>query len=403
MRVSTAMFHDTATRLMLDRQSGLLHTQEQLSTGRRVLRPADDPVAAAQALRVEQSQAFTAQHAANAARASEALAQAENHVARAGDLLGSIRDTLVQAGSGALADSDRRALAVELRARFAELLGAANAEDGQGRHLFAGYAEEALPFVDDGTNVTYVGDGAARGLAIGPTRTLPTTVPGSALFEGIPVGQGAFTTAVGPANAGNVSVGVGELAPPPALLDGHDYDVVFSVAGGATTYEIRDVTLGAVVSTGNPYSSGARFTVGGASIAASGTPANGDAVRVRPAATQNVFATVREAIALLEAPTATPASRGALTTGLERALANVDHAFDRALAVRAALGASMREAQDAGTASEALAVEQARELSGLVDLDYARAISDFTRQQQALEAAQKAYLGASRLALFDLL
>ena len=48
MRVTTSMLFDAGKRAMMDRQADLFRTQEQLSTGRRVLRPSDDPIAAAE-------------------------------------------------------------------------------------------------------------------------------------------------------------------------------------------------------------------------------------------------------------------------------------------------------------------------------------------------------------------
>ena len=50
MRVSTSQIFDAGTRNLIDGQSALYKTQNQLSTGRRVLTPDDDPVAAAQVL-----------------------------------------------------------------------------------------------------------------------------------------------------------------------------------------------------------------------------------------------------------------------------------------------------------------------------------------------------------------
>ena len=50
MRISTSMMYDTGTQNLLQLQTGLYRLQNQLSTGRRILTPADDPVAAAQAL-----------------------------------------------------------------------------------------------------------------------------------------------------------------------------------------------------------------------------------------------------------------------------------------------------------------------------------------------------------------
>jgi flagellar hook-associated protein 3 FlgL len=55
MRVSTAQMFDTGTAGILNNQSTLFKIQNQLSTGRRVLTPADDPVASAQVLIATQS------------------------------------------------------------------------------------------------------------------------------------------------------------------------------------------------------------------------------------------------------------------------------------------------------------------------------------------------------------
>ncbi|MBK6980934.1 MAG: hypothetical protein IPH30_05090 [Betaproteobacteria bacterium] len=71
--------------------------------------------------------------------------------------------------------------------------------------------------------------------------------------------------------------------------------------------------------------------------------------------------------------------------------------------MRTRFGAGLRELETMAAAHEGLAVEYDRQLSRLQDLDYAQAISDFTREQQALEAAQKSFKATTQLSLFALL
>ena len=402
MRVTTSMLYDAGTRSMMERQSELLRTQTQLSTGRRMLAPSDDPVAASQALAVSQARDVTSQYQANVSAATDALATAEGAVADLQGAYDGSREIILQAGNASLNDADRRSLAADLRERFAHVLQVANRQDGVGRALFAGYLEESVPFVDDGTTVAYAGDQGVRALAISASRELPVGVSGTTLFQGIPVGNGTFETGAAAANAGDASIGTGSVVDP-AQLTGRDYQVVFTVLGATTTYAIVDTTLGVTLSSGNPYTSGASILVDGQQVRVAGVPADGDAFTIAPATRQDVFRTIRDLVGVLETPTTSAPARGNLATGLERALASLDQASERALGVRTRFGAGLRELETMAAAHEGLAVEYDRQLSRLQDLDYAQAISDFTREQQALEAAQKSFKATTQLSLFALL
>ena len=139
MRVSTSQIFDSGARGIGRNQSDLFKLQNQLSTGRKVLTPEDDPVAAAQALVLTQSKAVSSQFLKNQDDARGKLSIAETQVAAVGDLLQSVREKLVQAGSTVLSNSDRSSIAQELEGRFSELLGIANGQDGSGSYLFSGY------------------------------------------------------------------------------------------------------------------------------------------------------------------------------------------------------------------------------------------------------------------------
>mgnify|MGYP003402630145 CR=1 FL=1 len=49
MRLSSNTIYEVGTNMMLQQQEALIKTQQQLSTGKRIVTPSDDPIAAAQA------------------------------------------------------------------------------------------------------------------------------------------------------------------------------------------------------------------------------------------------------------------------------------------------------------------------------------------------------------------
>ena len=71
--------------------------------------------------------------------------------------------------------------------------------------------------------------------------------------------------------------------------------------------------------------------------------------------------------------------------------------------MRAAIGARLREVDDTQSSQSDLVLQHQTTLSDLRDLDYAKAISDLTRQQLTYEAAQKSFVRVQELSLFNFL
>ena len=90
MRISTSMMFDTGTQNMLQLQTGLYKLQNQMSTGRRILTPADDPVAAAQALEISQRQSINAQFLDNQGSAASELSNLESTLRSVSDLISNV-------------------------------------------------------------------------------------------------------------------------------------------------------------------------------------------------------------------------------------------------------------------------------------------------------------------------
>src|SRR5437868_3807833 len=111
MRISTSNLYETGIGRIGDLQSGLAKTQQQLSTNRRILTPADDPVAASRALDVTQAQAVNTRLGVNRQNAKDSLNLVESTLGSVTSLLQDAKYAVVQAGNGGMTDADRATIA----------------------------------------------------------------------------------------------------------------------------------------------------------------------------------------------------------------------------------------------------------------------------------------------------
>jgi flagellar hook-associated protein 3 FlgL len=197
MRVSTNLMFQTSVARLGDLQSAMDKTMRQVSSGTRVLTPADDAVAAARALDVSQAQAVNQQYGVNRQNAKTSLNQVEGTLQGVTLLLQNVKTTIVAAGGGSLSDSDRASIATELQGRFDELLGLANATDGAGNYLFSGYQSTTAPFSKTNAGAQYQGDSGRQQLQVDAARTMEISASGQEIFQGGASGADLFKTLQG--------------------------------------------------------------------------------------------------------------------------------------------------------------------------------------------------------------
>lgn len=190
MRVTTGMIFNSGINAIQKQTASLLETQQQVSTGRRVVSPSDDPIASARALEVRQSRSVNVQFTVNQGAAQDALALTESSLGSVEDLLTYVRTRAVEAGNGTYNQSEFESLAADLRGQFDALMGLANSRDAANGYLFAGYKTDTQPFVGDLSGVSYQGDQGDRTLQVSTARNLPISGNGNELFVNIP-GAGA--------------------------------------------------------------------------------------------------------------------------------------------------------------------------------------------------------------------
>lgn len=184
MRISTQLMFETGANRLGELQSRLQKTQEQISSGRRILSPSDDPVAATRALDITQSQSINKQYDVNRSYAKNTMSQVEGTLAGVTELMQDVMDSISSAANASLGDSERSFIATELNGRLQQLLGYANSRDPEGNFVFSGLKSTTQPFVQTATGATYQGDAGQQKLQVDATRLMATNTPGSIVFQG---------------------------------------------------------------------------------------------------------------------------------------------------------------------------------------------------------------------------
>jgi len=396
-RISTSGAYQLQLGTMLRKQAGLSHTQQQLASGKRLVTAKDDPVAAGTAVSLDRTSAELERFGENANLLGNRLNLQESVLAQAGDRLARVRELTIQANNASLSSDDKKAITAELKVIRDELIGLANSQDGNGRYLFGGTADDHAPFVVSGGNVNYTGDQRQRQVEIAPDQFVSDTLPGSELFMRVKTGDGRIDGAAATTNAGSgvlMEFGLDDSG----SWNGSGYSVVFTAADA---YELRDAG-GAVIGTGT-YVTGEGINVGGLNLRIDGAPAAGDSFSVGPSKTNDVFGMIDDLVGALELPDDSPQQRAAQQNALQASLRDAATAQEHFIDGRATGGAQLAAMDSASELREAQSVTLETTLSGIRDLDYAEAISRFQLESTALQAAQQAFMRLQGSSLFDLM
>src|SRR3972149_6077890 len=110
MRVSTTFMHQQALNIILEQQGQINKTQQQISTGKNVLKPSDNPSAAADIMSLEEAFARSVQYQDNAERASARLGVEEAALTNITDTLQRLHELALQANNATQNDISRAAI-----------------------------------------------------------------------------------------------------------------------------------------------------------------------------------------------------------------------------------------------------------------------------------------------------
>jgi len=162
----------------------------QVSSGKRVLSPADDAIAYARAKDLHTVLTATDQYGANIDRADERLSMAETSLASMEDVLARAKEIALEQANPTYDASQRAVLAQGVQQLIDEMVALGNTRL-EGRYIFGGFQSDAPPYDAAGT---YAGDSGVRNVEIGDGVQVAENVTGDQFLGG--GGGGVDTFAV---------------------------------------------------------------------------------------------------------------------------------------------------------------------------------------------------------------
>lgn len=172
-----------------------LETQQaelEISSGRSVNVPSDNPTAAALLVENNDQATFNAGYLQSLTAVQGQLSTADSTLSSVVTALQRATSLGIEGANGTLSDGDRAAIAEELQGIQSQLVSLANTSY-EGRYMFAGTNTNTAPYVVDGNSasgVDYVGNTGVNEVSIGSGYKVAVNQPGSQLFSA--AGNDAF-------------------------------------------------------------------------------------------------------------------------------------------------------------------------------------------------------------------
>ena len=399
-RLGTANMYDRTINNINRQQNELASQMEHTSAGMRVIRPSDDPVAAAQAERARNrlERIASDQRGLDAQKAT--IEYGESTLRETMDALQSFRALMVNAGSGVYNQVQRDTLVEQLTSLREQIAKYANRVDSNGLPLFRGLdTKTGQPFPNDE-------EGIQSGQPNSGEFHIANSLNGVLAFFSGKTGNGVleidpYSHAAGTPNQGKAHADIGVIKDPAvAAAVTTPVEITFHDNVGVLSYSLDGGT------TLSPYKEGAAISVAGMDVVIKGQPVAGDGFTIKPSTTISTFEALDRAIAAVR-DNANPdgsTAYGTLAHGITQSLTELDTAMNRISTVTGLAGDLLNQAERMGntllvreeqTEAQRVAAEQ-YDSEGMV-----RAISQMQTQQTAVSAALQSYASIQKLSLLN--
>lgn len=158
MRVSAQQSYNSMNNQFNTLSTRLQTTITQMATGKRILLPSDDPIAATRITQLNREQAAIEQYQSNINAASSSMNQQESVLDSVDNTLLSIRDDLLAAQNGTLDATDLSSYGSAIESATHSIVAALNYQDEDGHYIFGGTVNDKPPIVYEDTDGDGEGD-----------------------------------------------------------------------------------------------------------------------------------------------------------------------------------------------------------------------------------------------------
>ena len=405
MRISTNQLYDRSIQAVLENQGDLSDLQRQLASGKKLLRPSDDPVGAAQVIRLTEEIDLISQYKKNNNLLTNNLEQEEAVLRNTNDSINRARVLMIQAGNGILDVNDRKAISIEIGQIRDEIFDHMNTRNANGEYIFAGYQSASPAFVlnqsSSGNKYSFQGDEGLNKLQLSDSVTLEMNSSGKHVFENV---LSRFTGAIsGSAGATSASLRIEQQG---AFDKFHkaNYDPVSPANNefqlsiiSATQVQVTNVGTGLAVDTID-FSSGLPFAYQGMQFNIEGGVGDTVNFQLDPPEKRNIAETLNNFFLAL---TDTNISDGNYESAISDALVGIDNGLIALGNSISTIGGRLNVAESVLESNLDLEIANKTARSNIEEVDYAEAVSELSKQETALQAAQATFSRVTGVSLFD--
>ena len=443
MRIATSMIYAQQTAAIDNQTAQYADLGAQLSSGKQLNAPSDDPTQIGQDLQLHITIDTTSQQSTNVKNAVSELTSTDSALSSLTSVLQSARTLAVQGASDTLTPGQRTALGNQIDELLQQSIAIGNTQYA-GKYVFAGTSTAANPPVQQNGNpisgVTFTGNQQVQGQLIYNNQqfALSTTFQSAFNYTAPDGSPDVFqtlirlrntlqndtvvdqsTTAINRAGA----VVYGAASPAPTTLNAPNVFATTPVPDSAGNFALQ------ITGSVNGVSSAQTITVAanapldgpGSLVAAinavtaqTGVTAVYDPVaqKMSLSGTGSFFvrdvpsagaATSGNLTAVLNLASVTSTSQADMVQNVSTQIADIDHTLDTVLNARSVVGARIQTLSSIGDQLQTAITDNTKVESGIEDVDVAAATSKFSATQTALQAA---YATTNRLeakTLFDYL
>lgn len=407
MRVTTNLTFDQNLRAINASKSQLSTTEQQLASGKRLLRPSDDPVGASQVIRLTEELDKITQYKRNIDLANSNLELQETSLRSINGIMNNARVLTLRSGNGIFSQPDREAIAAELEQIRNQVVDLMNTQNASGDFIFAGFQSQKQAFAFNPSNtaepIKFMGDDGTNSVQISDSVSIQTTSSGKTLFEDVNARlnvtvsniNGATLNDIGIRNQGTFDT-FHKANFDPVNNANNKYE--FSISG-ANQITVTNVGNGSVIEI-LPFTPGEMTTFKGIELNISGAIGDSITVDLNRPEKQNIAETLHKMVQALNNPNLSSQDFSSI---IDDTLVGIDNGLNKMARENSSIGARMNIAESvkSNLLDSEVTNESAR--SNIRDVDLIKASSDLTRQEIGLEAAFASFSRVSKLSLFNFL
>lgn len=180
---STAAFYERSLMNLNALRSQAEETQAEMSSGQRLQRSSDDPVAASRLRQLARADVFDEIDTAAANRVTTDLTLTDNAMSQMTSFVTRLQELATQAASATLSDSQRAGIGEEVAQIRENLVSLANTRDGAGNALFGGESAGDAYTLDAAGNASYIGTGQAGTISLGGGQSVARGLTGPEFLQ----------------------------------------------------------------------------------------------------------------------------------------------------------------------------------------------------------------------------